>query len=47
MMELDSLPVTVAEVWKEIHTDPVLSKVTQNMVEGWPELVDKDFRVFS
>ena len=46
MMELDSLPVTVAEVRKETRTDPVLSKVTQYTVDGWPELVDQEFRAF-
>lgn len=47
MMELDSLPVTVAEVRKETRTDPVLNKVTQYTVEGWPESIDQEFQVFS
>ena len=46
MMELDSLPVTVAEIRKETRTDVLISKVYQYTIEGWPHTTEPEFRAF-
>ena len=42
MEHLDSSPVCATDIKKETSHDPVLSRVLQFVLNGWPDICDSD-----
>ena len=46
LSQIERLPVQVSQIRKEMQRDPILSRVLQYILQGWPQVVEDAFNAY-